>query len=165
MRFLVDHMCGGVVSYLRMCGYDTVYAADIDLDSDDEIVAVSRADDRTVVTRDVALANRADEAILLESREVQRQLAELDAAGVGLTLADEPVRCGNCNGLLKRVGRSNPTPEYAPDPDVEPVLRCRDCGQCFWKGSHWDRVRETLAAIDCGGTDSGGTDGRHRGDG
>ncbi|MFC4245546.1 Mut7-C RNAse domain-containing protein [Natribaculum luteum] len=166
MRFLVDLMCGGVVSYLRMCGHDTVYAGDRDLEgdeaepgsidprADDDVLAVARSEDRTVITRDVALANRADESILLESRDVEDQLAELSKAGVDLALEDEPTYCGRCNGNLERVEPTASTPEYAPDPSETTVWQCRDCGQHFWKGSHWDRVGETLSRVRDGLSDA-----------
>lgn len=151
MRLLVDVMCGRLVPYLRMCGHDTLYAGDRDLEADDDLLAVAAADGRTVVTRDVELAGRADGAILLDARDLESQLAALAGAGVPLSLADEPRFCGACNGPLARVDRTEPTPAYAPDPAETPVWRCRDCGQCFWRGSHWDRVRETLAQIGSAG--------------
>lgn len=159
MPFLVDVMCGGLVSYLRMCGYDTAYAGDRNLEADDDLLAVARGEDRTILTRDVALAARVEDAdaILLESREVEAQLAELEEAGVRLELADEPTRCGRCNGPLERVSETpDSTPEYAPDPDEEPLWQCRDCEQWFWTGSHWDRVRETLARVGSRAGDANG---------
>ncbi|SIR62728.1 Mut7-C RNAse domain-containing protein [Natronorubrum thiooxidans] len=151
MKLLLDVMCGGVVSYLRMCNHDTVYAGDRDLEADDALLDVARDENRTLVTRDVHLANRADESILLESRDVEEQLAELEAAGVELTLATNPAFCGRCNGPLEDVEQSASTPEYAPDLATVDVRRCRRCGQYFWRGSHWDRVAETLSTIRRGG--------------
>ncbi|RKD95194.1 Mut7-C RNAse domain-containing protein [Halopiger aswanensis] len=151
MQLLLDVMCGGPVSYLRMCNHDTVYAGDRDLEADDALLAVAREEERTVVTRDVELANRADEStgsILLESRDVEDQLAELAAAGVDLSLADEPRFCGRCNGRLEPVGSTASTPEYAPDPAETAVWTCRSCGQHFWRGSHWDRVAATLSGLE-----------------
>mgnify|MGYP006280135897 CR=1 FL=1 len=147
MRVLVDVMCGGIVSYLRICNHNTVYAADRGLEADDALLAVARAEDRTLITRDMALATRADDAICLESREVEAQLSELAASGVDLSLADDPAFCGRCNGPLERVDSTASTPEYAPDPADIAVWACRDCGQHFWRGSHWDRIAETLARI------------------
>lgn len=153
MRVLLDVMCGGLVAYLRMCNHDTVYADDRGLEADDELLELAREENRTLLTRDVALANRADNAILLESRDVEDQLAELTAAGVSLTLADEPTFCGRCNGRLERVDRSASTPEYAPDPAETDVWQCSRCGQQFWQGSHWERVDRTLSRIDDDGED------------
>jgi len=147
MRLLVDVMCGGIVSYLRMCNHDTVYAADRGLEVDNDLLAVARDESRTLVTRDVELANRADDAILLKARVVEGQLRELAVAGVDLALADEPAFCGRCNGPLEEVDSTVSTPEYAPDPATVTIWRCRDCGQYFWRGSHWDRVAETLSRV------------------
>ncbi len=147
MRLLVDVMCGGIVSYLRMCDHDTVYAGDRGLEADDDALAVARNEGRTIVTRDGPLASRIDDSILLESREVEDQLAELAAAGVDLTLADDPAFCGRCNGPLERVDPAAATPDYAPNPAEFETWVCRDCGQHFWRGSHWDRVAETLVRV------------------
>ncbi len=144
MRLLLDAMCGGLRSYLRLCGHDTAYVLDrLEDPDDDAIAALAREEDRRLVTRDVALAGRAEDALLVESSNVEAQLQELRVAGVELTPA-EPTYCGRCNGRLERL-EVGPA-EYVPD-DAEPVWVCRACGQQFWKGSHWDRMRETLAAL------------------
>jgi len=154
MRLLLDVMCGGLVSYLRMCNYDTVYAGDRGIDADDDLLALARAEKRTLLTRDVQLASRVDDAILLESREVEDQLRELAASGIDLSPADDPAFCGRCNGSLEPVSETASTPGYAPSPSSERIWRCQDCSQHFWRGSHWDRVAETLARV----TDSTRTD-------
>lgn len=140
-------MCGGLVAYLRMCGHDTVYAGDRDIEADDALLAVAEDEARTLLTRDVQLATRADDAILLESREVEAQLVELASVGVKLVLEDVPSYCGRCNGPLEDVELETSTPEYAPDPAERAVWRCRDCGQYFWRGSHWERVEHTLERV------------------
>jgi len=146
VRLLLDAMCGGLRSYLRLCGHDTAYVLDRfdgDAPADDAIAALARTENRRLVTRDVALAGRTEDALLVESREVAGQLRELRAAGVALRPA-EPTYCGRCNGRLERL-EGDPA-EYVPD-DVGAVWACVDCGQQFWKGSHWDRMRETLAGL------------------
>lgn len=157
MRLLLDVMCGGLVAYLRMCNHDTLYAGDRELEGDDEILETAREEARTIVTRDVELADRAAESpgsILLGSRDVEAQLAELAAAGIDLELAAEPRFCGRCNGPLEGVDCSAETPEYAPDPADVDVRQCRSCGQHFWRGSHWDRVERTLSRIEANDGDA-----------
>ena len=147
MRLLLDAMCGGLRSYLRMCGHDAAYALDRNLEATEALLDVAAEEDRTLVTRNVRLAERTDDAILLRERDVVDQLRELHAAGVDLTLAATPTRCGTCNGSLERVAPDESTSDDAPDPRDEAVWRCRDCGRLFWRGSHWDRVGETLDAV------------------
>ena len=143
-RFLLDVMLGTLATYLRMCGYDAAYALDRGIEDDDAIRTLAAAEDRTLLTRDEALAASADDAVLLTERDIEAQLRELRAAGVDLSLPDRPRRCGACNGELVPAAAAD-APEHVPD-DVEPY-RCRDCGQWFWRGSHWDDVAGTLAAL------------------
>lgn len=148
MRLLLDAMLGGLRSYLRMCGHDAAYALEAGVEADDELLELARREDRRLVTRNRPLAVRGEDAICIESRETRPQLAELAAAGVGLALPASPERCSACNGRLTRVDSGTETPTEAPDPAQTAVWACRDCGQLFWKGSHWDRVADTLADID-----------------
>ena len=147
-RLFLDAMLGKLATYLRMCGYDAVYALDDDLEDDDEILARTHANDRTLVTRDRDIAAQAEQSVCLRHREIEDQLRELVDAGFDLALADTPVRCSECNGSLTAVDRARATPEYAPDPAEVAVWRCVDCGQHFWQGSHWDDVAETVSGIE-----------------
>jgi uncharacterized protein with PIN domain len=146
-RLLVDAMLGRLVTYLRMCGHDALYSLEEGLESDDAIRERARAENRTVLTRDRELAARSDDALLVESREIEAQLAELADAGFALELPETPKRCSTCNGPLERVPASESTPEHAPVPAETAVWRCQHCGQLFWKGGHWDDVAKRLS--DC----------------
>ncbi len=146
-RLLLDAMLGSLATYLRMCGYDAAYALDRGVEADDRLAALARAEGRTLLTRDAALAARVADSVLLEERDVTDQLRELRAAGFDLSLS-EPRRCSSCNGRLERVDSdSGEGPAEGPNPDEQPVWRCVDCGQFFWKGSHWDDVRERLEGL------------------
>jgi uncharacterized protein with PIN domain len=142
-RLLLDAMLGRLATYLRMCGHDAAYALDRDVEADEDLLELARLEDRRVVTRDRQLAARAPAAVLLESTAIEDQLRAVRDAGLDLSL-DEPLRCSSCNGPLDRVPRAASTPEQAPTTDEQPVWRCVDCGQHFWRGSHWDDVAETI---------------------
>lgn len=86
-------------------------------------------------------------SVLLESHDVTDQLRELRDADYTLTLAEQPARCGRCNGPVDAVAEDEDTPEYAPNPSTRAVWRCVECSQCFWKGSHWASVERTLAGL------------------
>lgn len=143
-RLFLDVMLGKLAVYLRACGYDTAFAGDRGIEADDRILSVAEAEGRMLLTRDRGLAERADDGILLTERDVEAQLEELRAAGMKLELDDVPSHCGRCNGRLVAVGGNEETPEYAPDSAQFDCYRCVDCGQHFWKGSHWKRMKETL---------------------
>lgn len=152
-------MLGKLATYLRMCGHDTAYVLDrsVEVESadsaddsgpvDDRLSEIAREEGRTLLTRDRDLAAGVDNAILLTERDVSGQLRELRTAGVELSLAERPSRCGNCNAPVERVLDDDSVPEYAPDPAETAVWRCPECGQHFWMGSHWDDVRERLSDL------------------
>nr|WP_272931371.1 Mut7-C RNAse domain-containing protein [Halobacterium noricense] len=142
---MLDAMLGSLARVLRMCGHDAAYCLDRGIEDDDAIRDLAAREGRVVVTRDRELAARTPESILVESKDVDDQLRELDAAGVTLTPTPGE-RCGACNGELERANDDSDRPEYVPD-DAAPVWRCVDCGQCFWTGSHWADVEERLAAL------------------
>jgi len=157
-RLLIDAMLGKLATYLRMCGYDAAYvdsdAAPADLvegstgtDRDAAIRDLASRESRTLLTRDRQLATATPGAILLDSRQIEDQLRELADEGFRLELPDSPRRCATCNGSLVAVGPEEPAPDYAPDPATVDCWRCPDCGQFFWRGSHWDDVGETLAGV------------------
>lgn len=146
-RYLVDQMCGRLARYLRFCGHDAVYAGDRSLEYDSAILATAREESRVIISRDRHLCERAVAAISLESREIEGQLREVARAGVTLELPEEPTRCGRCNGELSRRPEHATEPPYVPDDWKEPTYRCRECGQVFWTGSHWNRVAATLERV------------------
>ncbi len=163
-RLFLDVMLGTLTTYLRMCGYDAAYALDRGVEDDGAILELAESERRTLVTRDVELAEHAEESILIESLDVTDQLGELRDHGFSLSLS-EPTRCSDCNGRLVRQrgeGGENEVrgeheghgergehreheerPEHVPD--GKPVWRCQNCGKYFWKGSHWESVEETLS--------------------
>jgi uncharacterized protein with PIN domain len=144
-RLLLDVMLGKLATYLRMCGYDTLYAQDEGVEADDAIRELADADERRLVTRDRELADRTDGAVLLDSQGIDEQLREFAVAGFTVELPEQPERCSVCNGQVNALKESDPRPEHAPD-EIAPIWQCRDCGQHFWKGSHWERVTEIVGS-------------------
>lgn len=144
-RLCLDVMLGGLVSPLRMIGYDTAYALDRDIESDEVILELAEREDRLLLSRDRAVASAADPGLLLTETDPLEQLRELADAGFALELA-EPRRCSQCNGGLKRV-TEGPGPDDGPDPETERVWKCQSCGQFYWKGSHWENLRKRLEKL------------------
>ena len=141
-RFVADAMLGKLVTYMRMASYDVLYAPDEDAVGDEDVAELVEETRRTLITRDIELAESTD-GILIDSKQVEKQLHELADIGFSFKLG-EPSRCSVCNGTLSQIdetdaGGSDEVPE-----DVEQTWRCDDCGKRYWKGSHWDDVRETF---------------------
>lgn len=146
-RLLLDTMLGKLAVYLRMCGYDAAYAGDRDVEADEALRRLAEGEGRVLLSRDAELVASVADAVLLAEREPADQLGELRAAGFELALPEAPTRCGRCNGRLEPMPDGAHRPDYAPSPEEFDCWRCVDCGQCFWKGSHWDRVRSLVESV------------------
>jgi len=64
---------------------------------------------------------------------------------------DEPnTRCAICNAELEKVPPadvSSVVPPRVLERNAE-FFRCRGCGQVFWKGTHWDNIKQRLAEME-----------------
>ena len=140
--FVADAMLGKLVTYMRMAGYDVLYAPDEGAVKDDEVASLASRKCRKLITRDVELGESTG-GLLVESKQVEEQLRELADEGLSFEL-DEPSRCSVCNGTLTETDAEKS--DDVPD-DIERAWRCDDCGKVYWKGSHWDDVRETFDSL------------------
>jgi uncharacterized protein len=146
-RLLADEMVGRLARYLRMVGCDTTYARGW---ADDEIVRVARAEGRVVLTRDRALAARAERAVLLRAVDLPGQVRQVLGELPGMPREVAFDRCTICNGPLVAAAtdpESVPAPPSAaggPPPGVA-VFACQNCGHRYWEGSHTAAVRRRLA--------------------
>lgn len=149
---LVDAMLGRLAKWLRLMGYDVLYASGF---SDHQIAAHARAEQRVVLTRDHELIRRKGiRCLLIHSDSLEDQLGEVVTA-LGEPLADAEPRCPRCNALLVEA-----TPDEARPHVPSYVLRtqrrfgyCPDCDKYYWAGSHWQHVRSIVERVQAqGGT-------------
>lgn len=143
-RFICDVHLGKLVRRLRLLGFDCLYQRDYE---DDKIIALAAAQRRIILTRDTGLLKhgrvrhgyfvRRTES-LAQTREVLRRYA--------LSEQCRPFRrCLECNGLIRRAAKKPLLPRLPPKAIkfYDTFYQCRNCGQVYWKGSHYaDLLRE-----------------------
>jgi hypothetical protein len=144
--FILDVHLGKLARMLRLLGFDTLYRNDYE---DPEIVRIAAAEHRIVLTRDVQLlkANDVTHGYWIRSMTPERQLEEVIQR---FDLASQFAafhRCITCNGTL------HPTEKEAVMHLLEPktkkyyheFFQCSDCGQVYWKGSHYPWLKARIA--------------------
>jgi uncharacterized protein len=147
-RFVLDVHLGRLASYLRLLGFDCLYRNDY---RDTDLLAISHAEHRIVLSRDTALLKHAalSHGAFIRAQEPLRQLREVVDRFQLERRIDLFSRCGRCNGTLEAL-----SPEAA-QPLVPPTVaglhvdfsRCRQCGQVYWPGTHLPRLRQRLADV------------------
>jgi len=145
-HFVVDHMLGRLVTWLRLLGCDTLYAGAA---ADAEIARIAQRDRRIVLTRDRELARRKSiKTILIASEKLDEQLAQV-IRDCGLRIDDLSPRCPLCNGLLANLPRAEAEGRVPPYvfQTQERFLICSVCGHIYWQGTHWQRMQKRLANV------------------
>ncbi|HVO77931.1 MAG TPA: Mut7-C RNAse domain-containing protein, partial [Methanomassiliicoccales archaeon] len=101
-RFAADEMLGSLARWLRLMGYDTTYAKDVE---DTQLIEIARKEGRNLLTRDKELAERAgDSGFYVESDDLDTQLRAVSSR-FGLEPDPERARCTVCNGELQTIAK------------------------------------------------------------
>lgn len=135
-RFVLDVHLGKLANGLRMLGFDTVWRNDAE---DAWLSSVAATEQRILLTRDVGLLKRAEVRFgyFPRSDEPRVQLEEV-VKRFGLDDTRAFTRCLKCNGALASVEKSEIADQLPPHVRATHTefVRCSDCDQVFWKGSH-----------------------------
>ena len=141
-RFVLDAHLGKLASYLRMLGFDVLYRNDYD---DEELARTASQERRILLTRDRGLLKRREviHGYCLRSLRSREQLLEvLRRFDLGGAIAPFH-RCLRCNGLLEPVAKEAILAQLEPKTRryYHEFFRCQQCGQIYWKGSHFQRMQ------------------------
>ncbi len=147
-RFVLDQHLGKLAAYLRMLGFDTLYRNDYD---DPELARISHEEKRTLLTRDRGLLKRSmvTRGYYVRETNPRRQVAEVmrrfDLGGLVAPFH----RCITCNGVLEVVDKAAVQDRLPPRTQTyyDEFRRCRSCGQVYWKGPHYERMRRFIEDV------------------
>ena len=147
-RFLADGMLGRFTRWLRMLGCEVTYFNEA---SDDRLLEVAETEDRVLLTRDQELFQRAKarglDAQYLAGQTTPETIAEV-AKRYPIRLEVDPSRsrCPTCGSSIRPIEKAAvhdrvPTGTFK---QYDEFWVCTSCGQVYWRGSHWNRITETL---------------------
>jgi uncharacterized protein with PIN domain len=143
-KFVADCMLGSLARWLRMLGYDAVYAKDLE---DDAIAELAEKENRHILTRDRTLAKRAGALMIMED-DLDSQLKAVHGR-FALSLDEGAIRCSACNGPLAVIPKEDAAgtvPEGALESN-EVFWKCAACGKVYWKGTHWLGIMDRLEKL------------------
>lgn len=169
-RFVLDTHLGRLASYLRLLGFDALY----DKGADDETLAGLAANERAsggydpqgyalqghdsqgsdsqgrriLLTRDRGLLKRGQvtHGYCLRSTDSREQLREVvhrfDLAGAARPFT----RCLACNGELRPAAKEEVRHLLSEQTCrlYDEFGRCAACGRVYWKGGHYERMRDLV---------------------
>ncbi|MCJ7727082.1 MAG: Mut7-C RNAse domain-containing protein [Actinobacteria bacterium] len=144
-------MVGKLARYMRMAGYDIMY---INNASDDQIIKIARETDRIILTRDsLMLARREFKKGIIKYLYIKEDKLEnqLDQIKLDLKVSLKPnlVRCLECNEKLIKVKKEdvkNKVPPYVYKTQKN-FLYCKNCDKYYWRGTHYQNIKNTFLNI------------------
>jgi uncharacterized protein with PIN domain len=131
-----------------MLGHDVEYSSKLD---DAELAATAKKEQRILLTRDLELYQRATakgvEAFYVAGETEAERLAELSKRfRFPLVIDLELSRCPRCNAKLRVAPKETLAGKVEKNTfaHYSDFWECPQCGQIYWQGAHWDRIRATL---------------------
>ena len=147
--FVADVHLGRLARYLRLAGFDTLYANDC---NDGELAQISREQRRILLTRDRGLLMRSEvtHGYLVRSVHPRDQLREVLERFDLWRLARPFSRCSLCNGLIQKVDKDQVAGKVPSRTALftKDFWRCSSCGKVDWRGTHYESLVSLLTPPD-----------------
>lgn len=148
IRFVLDVHLGRLAVYLRMMGFDSLYRNDYD---DSELADISSRQHRILLTRDRGLLKRnlVTHGYCVRSPHPRQQLSEVLTRFDLFEQTAPFTRCLRCNGELEPVEKAAVIDQLQPGTGrvFDEFHRCRQCGQVYWRGAHYDHMQALIAGL------------------
>ncbi|MFX0035645.1 MAG: DUF5615 family PIN-like protein [Candidatus Hermodarchaeota archaeon] len=157
MRFLVDSMLGNLARFLRIFGFDTIYANDLisyykmDPVPDEKLVDYAKKNKRIIITKDYPLYNKyKDDTIFLKGEGIYNYLNQLNNNfGLIFKFNIKKARCSICNSNLNRVLSKSSIKDFVLEDtynNYDEFYQCTNlnCKKVYWQGSHIEDIEEKL---------------------
>jgi uncharacterized protein with PIN domain len=148
LKFISDGMLGKLTRWLRMLGHNVKYSNKLD---DAQLIMIAKKEKRILLSRDLELYQQATakgvDAFYLEGKTEEGKLAELAKRfNIKLDIDMATSRCPKCNALVKPVSKEKVADkvEKSTFAYYDEFWECPKCGQIYWQGAHWTRIRTTL---------------------
>ena len=148
MKFIADGMLGKLARWLRMLGHDVEYSSKLD---DAQLIMDAKKKRRILLTRDLELYQQATakgvNAFYLEGKTEAEKLAHFAKRfSIKLDIDMATSRCTKCNTRVKPISKEKVADkiEKSTFSYYNDFWECPKCGQIYWQGAHWTRIRKTL---------------------
>ena len=155
IKFLTDSMFGRLTRLLRIFGYDTVYANDLETYfqvspvPDDLLLKYAIEHERIIITRDYPFFKRNTEKIIyLEGGDAYDYLQHLKKKlHLEYNFLLQKARCSICNSSLEKVKDKKDIKNEVKSQTFKfynDFYKCRNCNKVYWKGDHIHKISKRL---------------------
>jgi uncharacterized protein with PIN domain len=157
MKFLANSMLGKLARFLRIFGYDTVYANDlvelykVDPVPDHLLIDYAKKNERIIITKDYPLyMSYKENSIFLEGEGIYNYLRQLEKDnGLNFKFNLTKARCSVCNSILERIVKKDSIRKLVLREtynNYNEFYQCSNilCKKVYWQGSHIEDIQNKL---------------------
>ncbi len=150
MKFLTDAMFGRVTRLLRVLGYDTIYAEEVEVSAlDSKLLEFAKKENRIIITRDLPFYERAkDHCIYIKEENPYNVLKFLiKKYNLKINFNMNTARCSACNGNLEKLEDKNSIKDQVKAETFkyhDDFFQCSTCKKVYWQGSHVENILKRL---------------------
>ena len=150
MKFLCDRMLGTLAKWLRIYGFDTLFATN-EME-DNQLLNISKKENRILFTRDKNLAIEARreniKIVEVKTTDIDEQIKSV-LSGTKVDKTKILSRCILCNSEVEEIKKQD-IKEKVPEKvftNNEKFWLCKKCDKIYWKGSHYEKMFEKINAL------------------
>lgn len=143
-------MLGSLAKWLRILGFDTLYANNEM--TDEELLDIAKKEKRILISRDKELITKSRKLALkvigITTTDLDEQLQQV----LSKVKIDKKLilsRCALCNTLLKPINKKevkDRVPHKVFD-NKEKFWFCSNCDKFYWNGSHHEKMMKKIDGI------------------
>jgi uncharacterized protein with PIN domain len=148
LQFVADGHLGRLTRNLRLLGFDVAYARQAD---DRQLLDTMTRENRALLTRDRRLLMHSivQHGYCPRSQNAVEQTIEVIRRFNLLKSIAPFTRCLRCNAQLKKTAKAEVIEKLEPltKSYYEEFRRCTGCGQIYWSGSHFEKLKKQIQLI------------------
>ena len=146
--FVADGHLGRLARNLRLLGFDVAYDQKA---NDRQLLDLMARQNRALLTRDRRLLMHAivQHGYSPRSQSAEEQTIEVVRRFKLLELIAPFTRCLRCNARLQHAAKADVIEELEPLTKIhyQQFRRCPGCGQIYWAGSHFEKLKKRIKTI------------------
>jgi uncharacterized protein with PIN domain len=150
LRFIADGMLGKLTRWLRLLGNNVEYSSEL---GDAQLIKTAKRERRILLTRDLELYQQAMAkgigVFYLDGKTEAENLSQLAKRfNIRLEIDMTKSRCTKCNVRVRPIPKEKVADKIERNTFsyYSEFWECPKCGQIYWQGAHWARIRKTLEA-------------------
>ena len=150
MKFIVDAMLGRTSRWLRMLGFEAKYVKA----SDDDLLDLTKKENRILLTSDLELSQRARsrglDTFYVTGKDEPEKLAKITQHfNIKLEIDINSSRCPKCGSSITSIEKKDVSTQVPKGSLMyhNSFWVCTGCGKIYWQGKHWEKINEMLTQV------------------